>query len=173
MDSLIRSLAQQSGLCLLFLIGALVILTGWCFALRSKQRGFESKWRELLSGPTGASLESLLHEHVMARLEFEKQIAALTQRVNELEDKMQSAKRHVGLVKYDAFEDVGGSQSFAMAIYDDEGNGAVFSAIVGRTDCRIYCKPLLNLRSERDLSQEEQRAIREAREAGPRTIVSR
>ncbi|HVL40209.1 MAG TPA: DUF4446 family protein, partial [Fimbriimonadaceae bacterium] len=93
-------------------------------------------------------------------------------RIVQLEEKVAGAKRHVGLVRYDAFEDVGGSQSFALAIYDDKGNGAVITSLVGRTDCRVYCKPLLNGRSERNLSQEEQRAIEAAASAEPKTILS-
>lgn len=92
--------------------------------------------------------------------------------MDRLERALGESKRHVGLVRYDAFEDVGGSQSFALAIYDDEGNGAIVNSIIGRAECRVYCKPLLNGRSERDLSQEEQRAIREARASGPRSFVS-
>lgn len=85
---------------------------------------------------------------------------------------MTGAKRHVGLVKYDAFEDVGGSQSFALALYDDKGDGALITSLVGRSDCRVYCKPLIGGKSERSLSQEEQRAIREAVQTGPKSIVS-
>lgn len=100
-------------------------------------------------------------------------IESLTKRIQHLEDDMLSAKRFVGLVRYDAFEDVGGNQSFALAVYDSEGNGAVLTSLVGRQDCRVYCKPLMNGRSERDLSREEQRAISEAQSTGPKTIVSR
>lgn len=76
------------------------------------------------------------------------------------------------MVRYDAFEEVRGNQSFAMALYDDQGNGVVLSGIVGRTDSRVYCKPLVNGRSERNLSQEEQRAIEEATASRVKSIVS-
>lgn len=99
-------------------------------------------------------------------------ITEVSRRVESLESRMEVSKRHMGLVRYDAFEDVGGNQSFALALYDDDGNGAVLSSIIGRSEARVYCKPLVNGRSERSLSQEEQRAIREAKTAGPRTIVS-
>jgi hypothetical protein len=75
-------------------------------------------------------------------------------------------------VKYDAFEDVGGNQSFALAVYDDRGDGALITSLSGRTDCRVYCKPLIAGKSERNLSQEEQRAIQEAVQKGPKSIVS-
>ncbi len=130
------------------------------------------RWKDLLQGSRGDNLETLLYDHLRERLLLEEQVRSLKDRADRLEELQKSSKRFVGLVRYDAFEDVGGSQSFALAVYDDQGNGAVITSIVGRSDCRVYCKPLVNGRSERDLSQEEQRAIREARSDAPRTFVS-
>ncbi len=108
----------------------------------------------------------------MERSQIDKELSRLRDRIGSLERELAVSKRHVGLVRYDAFEDVSGNQSFAMALYDDNGDGAILNGIVGRADNRLYCKQLLNGRSERNLSQEEQRAIREARADGPKTIVS-
>jgi len=73
-----------------------------------------------------------------------------------------SALRHVGLVRYDAFADMGGRMSFSVAIYDDGGNGLVLSSINGRSETRTYAKPLTDLRSEHPLSPEEEQAIETA-----------
>ena len=74
-----------------------------------------------------------------------------------------SALRHVGVVRYDAFGDMGGRMSFSAAFYDDGGNGLVISSINGRTETRTYAKPLVDLRSEHELSPEESQAIEAAR----------
>jgi hypothetical protein len=131
-----------------------------------------ARWKDLMDGVKGDNLERLLYDHLRERMQIQSQIDGLDGRVLVLEDKMNAAKRHVGLVKYDAFEDVGGNQSFALAVYDDRGDGALLTSLVGRTDCRVYCKPLVGGKSERSLSQEEQRAIQEAVQSGPRSIVS-
>ena len=73
------------------------------------------------------------------------------------------ALRHVAVVRYDAFADMGGRLSFSAALYDDRGNGLVISSINGRSETRTYAKPLVDLRSEHKLSPEEQEAIRLAR----------
>ena len=73
------------------------------------------------------------------------------------------ALRHVAVVRYDAFGDMGGRLSFSAALYDDEGNGLVISSINGRSETRTYAKALTGLRSEQQLSPEEEQAIREAR----------
>jgi hypothetical protein len=79
--------------------------------------------------------------------------------------------RHVGLVRYDAFEDVGGRLSFSCALLDDHGTGVVVTSINGRQDTRVYAKPIVDGRSQYNLSIEEDEAIRRAL-AGPREAVS-
>jgi hypothetical protein len=74
-----------------------------------------------------------------------------------------TALRHVAVVRYDAFGDMGGRLSFSAAVYDDAGDGLVLSSINGRTETRTYAKELVNLRSEQALSPEEEQAIEAAR----------
>ncbi|MGH8895104.1 MAG: DUF4446 family protein [Actinomycetes bacterium] len=74
-----------------------------------------------------------------------------------------SALRHTAVVRYDAFGDMGGRLSFSAALFDDQGDGLVFSSINGRTETRTYAKELVDLRSEQTLSPEEEQAIAAAR----------
>lgn len=84
---------------------------------------------------------------------------------------MTGAVRHVGLLRYDAFEDVGGRLSFSCALLDDHGNGVVMTSINGRQDTRVYAKPIAAGKSTYNLSVEEEEAIRRAL-AGPREAVT-
>ena len=74
-----------------------------------------------------------------------------------------TAIRHVAIVRYDAFGDMGGKLSFSAAMYDDNGDGLVISSINGRSETRSYAKALTNLRSDQRLSPEEEDAIDQAR----------
>jgi len=172
MDEVLRSLTQHTSQILLVLLVVVLILAIMVVRLTRLQSKGQARWRGLLPDGKGETLETMLYDHLRERVRIEQDLEALRVRAQDLERKLAESKRHLGLVRYDAFEDVRGNQSFAMAVYDDQGNGAVLNSIVGRADCRVYCKPLLNGRSERDLSQEEQRAIREARATGPKSIVS-
>jgi hypothetical protein len=66
------------------------------------------------------------------------------------------------LVRYDAFEDMGGQLSFSAAILDDHGDGLVITSINGRTETRTYAKPIKGRESEHNLSDEEREAIEAA-----------
>lgn len=81
------------------------------------------------------------------------------------------ALQRFGLVRYDAFEDMGGRLSFSAALIDDHGDGIVITSINGRTETRTYAKPVSKLRSEHNLSDEERAAIDQA--AGSKTSGSR
>jgi hypothetical protein len=162
METLFQSLAQQAGPALAIAFATLAALGGWLAKESSANRKVRRRWRELLQAPGGASLEETLETHLEERRRILSELRALQDRVRVLEDKMRVDKRHLGIVRYDAFDDVGGEQSFALALYDDEGDGVVLTSLVGRTDCRVYAKALRKGRSDRTLSQEEQRAIREA-----------
>lgn len=131
-----------------------------------------SRWGNLLEGSSTGNLELMLRDHLRERLKLQAQIEEMGTRIMILESKMMTAKRHMGLVRFDAFEDVGGSQSFALALFDDNGHGAVMNGLIGRTDSRVYCKPLVSGRSDRTLSQEEVRAIEEAKSTAPRAVIT-
>ena len=70
--------------------------------------------------------------------------------------------RHISLLRYDAFEDVGGRLSFSCAMLDGQGGGVVLTSINGRQETRVYAKPIANGRSSYNLSSEEEEAIRQA-----------
>jgi hypothetical protein len=74
--------------------------------------------------------------------------------------------RRVGLVRFDAFEDTGGSQSFALALIDEAGDGVVLTSLHSRQASRLYVKRVIRGVSETTLSREEDIALREAARAG-------
>ena len=67
-----------------------------------------------------------------------------------------------GMVRYNAFEEMGGNLSFSLALLDDHGDGVVLTSISGRTEARIYAKPVKSLTSTHNLSDEEREAIASA-----------
>ena len=75
--------------------------------------------------------------------------------------------QRVGLVRYDAFDDMGGHLSFSAALMDGQGNGLVITSINGRQDTRCYAKPVEGWTSSHNLSEEEELAIQRALSGQP------
>ena len=77
------------------------------------------------------------------------------------------ALRHVAVVRYDAFGDMGGRLSFTAALLDDAGDGLVLTSIHGRSEARTYAKGIKNGKSEQSLSPEEEQSIQLAMQGPP------
>ena len=73
------------------------------------------------------------------------------------------ALRHVAVVRYDAFGDMGGRLSFSAAVVDDHGDGLVLSSIHARGESRTYAKGVVGGASDATLTPEEQQALAAAR----------
>ncbi len=81
---------------------------------------------------------------------------------------LDDALRHVAVVRYDAFPDMGGRLSFSAAVLDDGGDGLVLTSINGRTETRTYAKGVKGGQGEQQLSPEEEQAIAYATRAAVR-----
>ncbi len=85
--------------------------------------------------------------------------------VQALRMEVSDALRHLAVVRYDAFGDMGGHLSWSMALLDDSGNGVVLTSIHGRSEARTYAKNVSAWSCEQALSPEEEEAIKFARPA--------
>lgn len=81
----------------------------------------------------------------------------------DLRDDVAGAIRHLAVVRYDAFGDMGGHLSWSLALLDDSGDGVVVTSIHGRSDARTYAKNVSDWSSNQQLSPEEIEAIGVAR----------
>jgi hypothetical protein len=90
-------------------------------------------------------------------------VVGLRQEVAALRTEAAGSFRHLGIVRYDAFSDVGGRLSWSVALLDDSGGGVVLTAIHGRSEARSYAKSVSGWASDQPLSPEEERAVSAAR----------
>lgn len=88
--------------------------------------------------------------------------AGLGQEIAALHETMLGAVQRMGLVRFDAFEDMGGQLSFALALLDADGTGVVLTSINGRRETRVYAKSIERGESALALSEEERESVRRA-----------
>ena len=93
-------------------------------------------------------------------------VHGLRQEVAALKAEGVDALRHLSVVRYDAFGDVGGHLSWSLALLDDAGHGVVLTSIHGRSEARTYAKNVAAWLANQQLSPEEEEAINHARSAG-------
>jgi hypothetical protein len=73
-----------------------------------------------------------------------------------------AAVSRIGLIRFDAFDDVGGAQSFALALVDDDGDGIVLTSLHSRPTTRLYIKAIRRGVADAPLSAVETRALQDA-----------
>lgn len=113
----------------------------------------------LTAGAEGASLE----EHILTLFEDNRFLKANAEKnkkeIRLLSKRLESAYQKVGLVKYDAFRQMGGQLSFSLCILDDNNNGFIINSVHSTEGCYTYTKEIKMGESDIDLGEEEQEAL--------------
>ncbi|MDP9342416.1 MAG: DUF4446 family protein [Actinomycetota bacterium] len=108
------------------------------------------------------TLRGILEGHARTMQRLDAAVGRLAAEDARLSEVLAGAVQNVALIRYDAFEDMGGRLSFSCALLDAQGDGVVVTSINGRQDTRVYAKPVRRGTSEYNLSEEEEQAIRDA-----------
>ncbi|MBR0397830.1 MAG: DUF4446 family protein [Eubacterium sp.] len=142
---------------LIIAVIVLLLLTGWLILRLNR---LQYRMQVFMRGKDGKSLE----QNIIDRLQ---EIDKMSGRVNMHHADLVAVRRqigttltHYGIVKYDAFDDVGGKLSFVLAMLDDKNTGFVLDAIHSRDNCFVYLKEIVNGESYIMLSAEEIQALR-------------
>ena len=115
----------------------------------AQMRKLKKAYKVFMSGKNGKNLEDTLLE---ANNENEKTIKSLF-------EAMQLTYQKMGLIKYDAFNEMGGKLSFSLAMLDVRNNGFIINAMHTREGCYTYIKEIVDGNSIIVLSDEEQKAL--------------
>lgn len=132
-------------------------------ANRSKIKKLKSKYYKFMNGLSGASMEDVLDnciEKVNGVVEKSKE---LEYQLNAVERNMYYCVQKVGVIRYNAFDNVGSDLSFSIAMLNNNDDGLVISSLYSRDSSSTYAKPVAGGKSRYALSAEELQAIDNAR----------
>ena len=141
------------------IVTVVIFLILWIVRLEIKIRNIPSvKNNRNINNQIG-SLEKEIHK----LKEFEEKSLS---DVNSIKSDLKKTIKGITTVRFNPFTDgsVGGNQSFATSIVDDEGNGVIISSLYSRERVSIFAKPILNWNSEYELSAEERKALDESKQ---------
>jgi hypothetical protein len=123
--------------------------------------------------PMDDALRALLKGQAAQIHRLEQAVRVLNGTDKKQQIQIDGSVRKVALLRYDAFEDVGGRLSFSCALLDDHGTGVVLTSINGRQETRVYAKPVDQATSSYNLSVEEAEAIRQAMASAAEPVEAR
>lgn len=91
--------------------------------------------------------------------DLEEKFEGVSQELEKLKKENKFNVQKIGIVRFNPFKEVGGDQSFSVALLDGNNDGIVITSLYSREGNRIYGKPIKDGKSEYLLSEEEKEAI--------------
>lgn len=124
-----------------------------------KMRKLNKKYELFMRGKDMESLE----DTVISQFDHLERLEALGQehqsKISGIEEHLQKVYQKIGLVKYDAFREMSGKLSYALALLDENNNGIIVSSMYSREGCYSYAKEIVRGESAINLSEEEKEAL--------------
>lgn len=93
---------------------------------------------------------------------LKKEFDSVSKELKDLKEKSNLHLQKIGMIRYNPFSNVGGDQSFSVALLDKKNNGIVITSLYAEGGNRVYGKIIENAQSQHSLSQEELKAIKKA-----------
>ena len=153
---------------LAFLILSIILLI-FIISLWRSFHTMKKRYRSMMTGSEGANLEKLLTSQMA---EVDRVIAKNDEILLEhqqIRDLLGMSITRIGVVRFRAFDDMGGDLSFAVALLNSHNDGIVLASIFGRDNSRTYVKPIENGTSTYPLTAEETHALQQAMGMMPKT----
>ena len=150
---------------LLTLSLGLVILVMLIFLIidRRANKKYKEQHLMLLEGIHISNVEEFIINQDKEVRRLQEEIKKLGKEVVILEKIQQLAIQRVGFVRYNPFQDLGGDQSFSLALLDGGENGFVLTCIFGREESRLFAKSIKDGESRYRLTDEELLAVDRAK----------
>ena len=149
-----------------YLIGALgvlmIIMYLLVINLYYNLNYMKQRYKKMMTGVDGANLERMMIGCIDSIKAINNENEKLWAETKEIKDLLQRAVTRMAIVRFRAFEDMGGDLSYAVAMLDSNNNGVIMSSIFAREDSRSYAKPIVNGHSTYALTKEEEEALQQA-----------
>lgn len=166
MNSLTSIVQNNLGISVIGAIIVGILLLVWNIFLQFSVSRINKNQQQLFSGKGTEDLEKIILGHVKGIKELDRDIQDLYGISNKIHNLASRSVHKVGVVRFNPFKDLGGDQSFSIALLDGENSGVVFSSLHSREGNRVYAKPVSKGKAGKyPLTDEEIEAIKKA-EAG-------
>lgn len=120
------------------------------------------KYKRLMRGSDNKNLEAMLYSHLDSIQSGLTRVKDLELDLSTFNKRLDQCIQNVGIVRYNAFDQMGGDQSYSIALLNEKGDGLVLTGLYGRSTCTTFSKPIQNKQSKYPLSDEEKDAIERA-----------
>ena len=149
---------------LILSIAVNVLLTAIVLLFIFRIKNLEDKYYSFIAKFDGnRSIEEVMNSYMKMVKNVNEDNKIIKANILNVERQLNMCVQNIGMVRYNAFDDVGSELSFAIAMLDNEDNGFVINSIYGRTSSNVYAKTIENGTSKVTLSDEEIKAVNKSK----------
>lgn len=139
--------------------GIEIMLLFFIVYLFIKVREIFVKKKALFSGKNGKDLEEIIQKNIESIKTIDGEIQELYNISNEIHKLSTKSIQRVEVERFNPFKDIGGDQSFSVALLNGKNSGVVISSLHTREGTRVYAKPIQGGKSEKYLLTEEEKSV--------------
>lgn len=150
------------GIILIVMAGVILLLFILLIVNLVKTSKLKKKYRTFMEGQDGRSLEQIIRDTYEKYADVSKKVEGNADSIERIKENMKLTYQKMGVVKYDAFNEMGGKLSFSLALLDKENNGFIINSMHSREGCYTYIKEIVKGESYIVLADEEREALNEA-----------
>ena len=144
--------------------GVILIMLILLIVTMAKNAIMRKKYKIFMDGENGKNLEKAILEKFAAIDFLEENVDQIYKQIKAISDQLTTAYQKIGLVKYDAFKEIGGKLSFVLVLLTEDNNGFILNSMHSTKEgCYTYAKEVVNGEAFVILSEEEQQALEEAK----------
>ena len=158
MENLNVLVGQYIGVVCVVLLGLALFAMGISFGLRSRLNALQKKYDFFTQGKE-ANIDEVLTATLSELQKTQAELAALQEKHEKLYEQTQGCLQTVKMVRYDAFDAMGGEMSYSLLLEDAKNNGVILTSIYGREESRCFAKNVQAGKSSYMLSEEEKQLL--------------
>lgn len=161
---LLNEFGIDIGYVVIGMAGVIFIMLIMLIVTMAKNASLRKKYRTFMDGENGKNLEKSILDKFAAIDTLENNVDEIYASIKAINGQLVTAYQKIGLVKYDAFKEIGGKLSFVLVLLTAENNGFILNSMHSTKEgCYTYSKEVVNGEAFVILSEEEQQALEEAK----------
>lgn len=161
-SKILETLGMDPGIIIIALFVLIVVLFVMVINANMKYSRLKGSYNSFMRGKDGKTME----ESFLERFEELDELTTLTMKnraaIRKLNEDVMSNLQKIGIVKYDAFHEMGGKLSFALTLLDGNNSGYIINSMHSREGCYNYIKEIVKGESYIELSEEEAESLERA-----------
>lgn len=171
-SKILSTIGIDPGIIIILMLILIIVLFILTVNATMNYNRLKSSYQTFMKGKDGKTLEESMKERYTDLESVVKVVKQNRLDIRELNRKMDRNYQKIGVVKYDAFNEMGGKLSFVLALLDNRNNGFILNAMHSREGCYTYVKEIVKGESFVELAEEEAEALDKAifQEYTPETV---